>query len=65
MMWELVSKGEIDTNRSAEVCQVSDTTIKDRYAQELRLLGVIENVKAQNGVLMVYKLHNSFGWILK
>jgi len=63
MLWELAAKGEVDTKRATELCQVSDTTINDRYSEELRLLGLIEDGSWQKGVTRVYKLHQSYAWL--
>ena len=62
VLWELVAKGNVDTNRCVELCQVSDTTINDRYLKELKLLDVIDDGQGRNGVLKVYSLSKSLGW---
>lgn len=65
MIWELATKGEFTTKRGAELCQMSDTTISERYSKELELLGIIEPPNSQNGVLKIYKLAQSLAWIIK
>jgi hypothetical protein len=65
LIWELADKGQLDTKRGVELCQVSDTTISERYSLELDLLGVIEIPIQCAGTLCVYKLKTSLGWLLK
>jgi hypothetical protein len=64
LIWELAAKGQVSTKRGIELCQVSDTTISDRYSRELELLGVIEPLNGQTGVLKVYKLDKSLAWLI-
>jgi len=65
LIWELAAKGEFTTKRGVELCQVSDTTISERYSKELELIGVIESPNSQSGAKTVYKLHKSLAWITK
>lgn len=65
LIWELAAKGEFTTKRGAELCQVSNTTIGDRYSKELELLGIIEPPNSQSGALTTYKLDKSLAWLIK
>jgi len=63
MIWELERIGKFDTTRAVKLCQVSDTTINDRYAEELNLLGLIEDPQGQQGVTKTYELSRAFAWL--
>ena len=65
LIWELAAKGEFTTKRGAVLCQMSDTTISERYSKELELLGIIEPPNSQSGALTIYKLDKSLAWIIK
>jgi hypothetical protein len=65
LLWELASKGELKTRRGVELCQVSDTTITERYSRELELLGVIRKPVHHAGLSFTYKLSQSLNWLLK
>lgn len=65
MIWELATKGEVDTSTGAKLCHVSDTTISERYSKELELLGVVGALSTQAGKKTVYKLNSSLDWITK
>ncbi len=65
LIWELAAKGEFTTKRGAELCQMSDTTISERYSKELELLGIIEPPNSRSGALTAYKLAQSLAWLIK
>ena len=65
LIWELATKGKFTTKRGAVLCQMSDTTISERYSKELELLGIIEPSHSRSGALTTYKLDKSLAWLIK
>ena len=61
----VVAKGNVDTNRCVELCQVSDKqpSIIPDSKRIRKLLDVIDDGQGRNGVLKVYSLSKSLAWL--